>query len=42
MNKIIPLNASPTLKVKAKNEAKVSATRERLANSIDFVAYNLR
>ena len=41
MNKITPLRASSALKLAAKNEAKVSATRERLANSIDFCAYNL-
>ena len=41
MNKITPLRASTALKLVAKNEAKVNATRERLANSIDFSAYNL-
>jgi len=41
MNKITPLKASIALKLAAKNEAKVNATRERLANSIDFSAYNL-
>jgi len=42
MNKVTPLNANAGLKVCAKNEAKVIATRERLAKSIDFPAYNLR
>ena len=42
MYKITPLNARPTLKLGAKKEANVNATRERLARSIDFSAYNLR
>ena len=40
MNKIMPLNASPALKVVAKNEAKVNVTRDRFARSINFSAYN--
>lgn len=42
MNKTNPLNANPNLKPDVKNDAKVKATRERLARSIDFSAYNLR
>jgi len=42
MVKAIPLNAKPTLKLDAKNEAKVKATKERLARSSSFSAYNLR
>ena len=42
MNKKNPLKASSILKLDAKNDAKVKATRERLAKSIDFSAYNLR
>lgn len=42
MVKVIPLNAKPNLKLGAKNEAKVKATKERLARSISFSAYNLR
>lgn len=42
MVKAIPLNAKPTLKLGAKNEAKVKATKERLDRSISFPAYNLR
>jgi hypothetical protein len=42
MVKAIPLNAKPTLKLGAKNEAKVKATKARLARSSSFSAYNLR
>ena len=42
MVKTIPLNAKPTLKLEAKNEAKVKATKQRLARSSNFSAYNLR
>ena len=42
MVKTIPLNAKPTLKLDAKNEAKVKATKQRLARSSNFSAYNLR
>ncbi|MBU4312373.1 MAG: hypothetical protein KJ706_06625 [Candidatus Omnitrophica bacterium] len=42
MNNITPLIASPALKLGAKNDAKVSATRDRLAKSRNFSAYNLR
>lgn len=41
MKRKIPLNANPNLKLGAKNEAKVKATKEKLAKSIDFSAYNL-
>jgi len=41
-NNTIPLNASPTLNVDVKKDAKVSATNERFASSIDFSAYNFR
>ena len=40
MNKMMPLNASPALKAVAKNEAKVNATRDRFARSINFSAYS--
>ena len=42
MVKTIPLNDRPNLKVGAKNEAKVKATREKLLRSTSFSAYNLR
>ncbi len=42
MNNVTQLNASPILNVGAKNDANVSATSERLANSINFSAYNFR
>jgi len=41
-NNTIPLNASPTLNVDVKKDAKVNATNERFASSIDFSAYNFR
>ena len=42
MNKTIPLKVKATLRVDAKNEAKVKPTREKLAKSTHFSAYNLR
>ena len=40
INNTIPLNANPNLNVAVKNDAKVSATNERFASSIDFSAYS--
>ena len=42
INNTIPLNANPNLNVAVKNDAKVSATNERFASSIDFSAYSFR
>jgi len=42
MNNVTPLNASPILNADVKKDAKVSATNERFANSINFSAYNFR
>ena len=42
INNTMPLNASPALNVDVKKDAKVNATNERFASSIDFSAYSFR
>ena len=41
-NNTIPLNASSALNADVKKDAKVSATNERFASSMDFSAYSFR
>jgi len=42
MKRTMPLRVKTILRVDEKNEAKVKPTREKLAKSTHFSAYNLR